>query len=783
MKKLYLLTIAVLFSVIGMQAQTVIFSQNFDNQNGTGGNSGGWNGSVAQGNIITLTPAWTFVKGFKADKCIKLGTGSVKGEATTPLLENFSGSGNATLTFRAGAWDGSGEQTTMVVKISGGGSLIFGANAGVNSVTVPINKGAWTDITVQITGGTSATQISFEGVQDKDARFFLDEVVITSAAASPNYWTGAAGTTDWATAGNWSNGVAPTSTEDLIFDVNATQDLVIAGNITVAKLENQSSKKLIVAPAASLTVTGTVTGYSTEADAQKLLIQANGTQANGSFLVADATQVVHATVEMCVKAKKYSSPQTWTDNNPASPTNGQTFSTSYSWQFFGVPVEIVGTTAANGFSKHTTTAPNNSYWISEYSESRNATDRFYDKWIPQGAGDALIAFSGYEITQNAPDKYSITGKLVFGDQSVAVTRKAAEVTGSSSTDPNVRRYGLGQNIIGNSYTSAIDVQAITFDSDLEKTVYIYNTGSIADWKTQAGNTTALPDSTIEAPGLYMAIVKNAATPLWNSEIPSMQGFMVKFASDTYDAANETSQLTLAYASNHANTKVQKAPAQSPADRGAYLRVVVSSGYSADAVLLIEKAGTTAGFDNGWDGFKQGMPLRAAIFAESPDGDMQISANETMVGTYISVKADSIIPHTLTLKTDNLQNYSDLTLVDLVTGANTPLQADVTTYTYTPTVKNLIERRFLIAATPTGTEVVENAQLLSAYVAGGNTLVVSNYAGEAGTIALHDIAGKVVFSNVINDGFTEFSLNTLPQGVCLATLRAGNSLETVKVVIR
>lgn len=765
-----------LFSVIGMQAQ-VIFSEDFASMTG----NAGWSGSAAGSTVPnTKLTTWTLVDVFEGAGCIRVGTSSKQGTATTPALQ-ISGDGSATLTFKAGAWDNSTEKTEMTVSISGGGTLSYGSATDVNSVSVTIPKASWSpDITVQITGGTTTTKISFIGYQASRARFFLDDVVVSMPTpATPNYWTGAAGTTDWATAGNWSNGVAPTSTEDLIFDVNATQDLVIAGNITVANLENQSSKKLIVAPAASLTVTGTVTGYSTEADAQKLLIQANGTQANGSFLVADATQVVHATVEMWSKAKKYSSPQTWTDNNPASPTNGQTFSTSYSWQFFGVPVEIVGTTAANGFSKHTTTAPNNSYWISEYSESRNATDRFYDKWIPQGAGDALIAFSGYEITQNAPDKYSITGKLVFGDQSVAVTRKAAEVTGSSSTDPNVRRYGLGQNIIGNSYTSAIDVQAITFDSDLEQTVYIYNTGSIADWKIQAGNTTALPDSTIEAPGLYMAIVKNAATPLWNSEIPSMQGFMVKFASDTYDAANETSQLTLAYASNHANTKVQKAPA----DRGAYLRVVVSSGYSADAVLLIEKAGTTAGFDNGWDGFKQGMPLRAAIFAESPDGDMQISANETMVGTYISVKADSITPHTLTLKADNLQNYSDLTLVDLVTGANTPLQADVTTYTYTPTVKNLIERRFLIAATPTGTEVVENAQLLSAYVAGDNTLVVSNYAGEAGTIALLDIAGKVVFSNVINDGFTEFSLNTLPQGVYLATLRASNSLETVKVVIR
>lgn len=163
--------------------------------------------------------------------------------------------------------------------------------------------------------------------------------------------------------------------------------------------------------------------------------------------------------------------------------------------------------------------------------------------------------------------------------------------------------------------------------------------------------------------------------------------------------------------------------------------------------------------------------------------MQVSANETIAGCYISVKADSIVPHTLTLTTDNLHNSQDLTLVDLVTGANTPLQPDVTTYTYTPTAKGLIERRFMIASTPTGTETIENAQLLSAYVADGSSLIVSNYAGETGTINLYDISGSLVFSDVLNDGFTEFSLSSLPQGVYLATLRASNSVETVKVVIK
>ncbi len=59
------------------------------------------------------------------------------------------------------------------MQITGGGSL------SVSSVTM--NKGAFKNFTVDITGGTATTKITFKGKQPADSRFFIDDIVLTAA--------------------------------------------------------------------------------------------------------------------------------------------------------------------------------------------------------------------------------------------------------------------------------------------------------------------------------------------------------------------------------------------------------------------------------------------------------------------------------------------------------------------------------------------------------------------------------------------------------------------------
>lgn len=148
------------------------FYESFDSCAGTGGNDGKWNGNIASSTIKadnnSETAKWTFENEGGAKACIKLGSGSNLGKATTPALGiNTS---TAKLSFKAGAWDGNKENTTIKVTANNGGT--------VDPSTITLKKGEWTDYTCTISGATENTTITFAAIQEKGNRFFLDEVMV-----------------------------------------------------------------------------------------------------------------------------------------------------------------------------------------------------------------------------------------------------------------------------------------------------------------------------------------------------------------------------------------------------------------------------------------------------------------------------------------------------------------------------------------------------------------------------------------------------------------------------
>lgn len=189
------------------QETTTIFSETFDKFTGTGGNDGSWSGSIASSTATTSTDntGWTFTKGYAAKQCAKFGAKNGLGSATTPTL-NFTG--DATLTFRAGAW--SGDAKTLNISITSGT---------LSQATVTLADGAFTKYSISITGVTSNPTISFAGKQNSKARFFLDDVVITQATTS----------------GGGSKTAATVTFEKEIYSVQTN------GNITVSATTNSSS--------------------------------------------------------------------------------------------------------------------------------------------------------------------------------------------------------------------------------------------------------------------------------------------------------------------------------------------------------------------------------------------------------------------------------------------------------------------------------------------------------------------------------------------------------------
>ena len=138
----------------------VIFLETFAECGGTMG----WTGSVANGTFKADNEGWTVNKSYGADGAAKFGTSSVLGYAETPALNM---TGNATLTFKAGAWKG--DKTTLKISMTGGS---------LSQETVTMVNEAWTEYTIQISNATTGAKIKFEGEQASKSRFFLDDIKI-----------------------------------------------------------------------------------------------------------------------------------------------------------------------------------------------------------------------------------------------------------------------------------------------------------------------------------------------------------------------------------------------------------------------------------------------------------------------------------------------------------------------------------------------------------------------------------------------------------------------------
>ncbi|AZB18367.1 T9SS C-terminal target domain-containing protein [Chryseobacterium indologenes] len=166
MKKLYSLLATAMFATITF-AQTTIFNASFDDLAGTGGNDNVWSGNIGTNSLNAYTGAgWVFAGAGGAAQCIKAGSSSTAGAVTTPVLNGLAG--DATLTFRAGGYGT--DNTTLTVTISGGGSI-----NGASSFT--LTNSAFSNYTVNIVGGTSATKLKFAAASTSK-RFFIDDIKV-----------------------------------------------------------------------------------------------------------------------------------------------------------------------------------------------------------------------------------------------------------------------------------------------------------------------------------------------------------------------------------------------------------------------------------------------------------------------------------------------------------------------------------------------------------------------------------------------------------------------------
>lgn len=150
---------------------STLLCESFDECHGTGGNDGIWGGcSIGAGTPTYDNKGWTSTQGkvYASSACVRVGTSSVTGDITTP---SFTVNGKAVLSFKAGAWNTSGDGTTLNLSVS---------NGTISPSSVTMKKGEWTDYNVTITANGNV-KTTFKASK---LRFFLDEVKVTDASTS-----------------------------------------------------------------------------------------------------------------------------------------------------------------------------------------------------------------------------------------------------------------------------------------------------------------------------------------------------------------------------------------------------------------------------------------------------------------------------------------------------------------------------------------------------------------------------------------------------------------------
>lgn len=157
-------------------AQTTVFNETFDKCTGTGGNDGNWSGNIASStSTVQLDNTWSTSYAYGGYQCVRLGSKSGQGSATTPTI---SLTGNGKLTFKAGAWKG--DAKTLYISATG-------ATLSQSSVTLVNSK--FTDYSIDITNATGSVTITFKAGKASANRFFLDDVVVSEATTAAETYT------------------------------------------------------------------------------------------------------------------------------------------------------------------------------------------------------------------------------------------------------------------------------------------------------------------------------------------------------------------------------------------------------------------------------------------------------------------------------------------------------------------------------------------------------------------------------------------------------------------
>ncbi len=450
----------------------------------------------------------------------------------------------------------------------------------------------------------------------------------------------------WTESDKWTFGL-PLEDEDVIIAANVTVPDNTRARVNDVILNNDIS--ITIKPQAVLKINTIDRGSNTN-----IIIESNELN-TGSFLYRN-TDKVNATIQLYSKAFSEGLKNDIAGNflNPA-------------WQYIGIITESLNYSVLNpdGVTN----------WMYKWDETQNAVSCWSEKLNKQSS---LYAWNGYCIAQEHERTYTYSGNLLNENHTYNLTYTKS----AASTDD------LGNNLITNSYSAPIDIESLSSTANFvnaEATIYIYNTGSYAEWKEQTDNIGFTPGQTIAIPvnvvstlgSEYPHTIASSQAFFVSSDDGGGQ-FIVDYEKNVYNPASSSNQKRIIRHDNKFNV----------------LKINVQSSKSNDRLYLIEHEDCTPNFDNGYDAIKIFDNNGPQIFAINDSIYTSINTSNSIVNQSIGFRGDSEYEmYTLTFNIDKLYSYDKLYLYDIITNEYVDILSNET-YTFYHIQSNN-EPRFLI----------------------------------------------------------------------------------------
>ena len=482
--------------------------------------------------------------------------------------------------------------------------------------------------------------------------------------------TGTKGDGLWSTAANWypAYNAVPNAEQAVRVDKPCNVDVTNAhcSSIRLRK-DGDWDGKLTIQPNGGLTVidgitevhgTNFMTTYPSKA--ADLVIKAGDQPGeygrNGSLVFGNTESDLQATVEYYSLAK---------DAKTSSPV----------WQYIGIPIT----------DKPMAIDAYHAAWMCSWESEGTVSSN----WVWVENEDKIQPFKGYCITQQTAKKYIHKGSLSRPE--------TKDLPLYYFTSPD----GDGFNMFANSWVAPIDISKIEeddFNSAAEPTIFIYNTGTRANYNTGGAPSTTGQNT---GAGQFNAIPINASSymPDALTKIPTMQGFFVQATKEGLltldykkicfdDKDFQTTAETMRAPKRRTETsKVEKIVPE-------VMRLDVVSANWGDRLYILTHEEFSDAFDRGWDGSKQEGDTKAPMLAFiQGNKQLAVAAIESLEERELSFRAGEDTEYTFCFQYEGETIYLYDRLADQAVEIKTG-----NTYSFTAENKTPA-KRFIITKNP------------------------------------------------------------------------------------